>query len=282
MKTPISYYGGKQRLVPEILPLFPPHNQYVEPFTGGGAVFFAKKRSKHEVINDLDKRLVNFYRVVKDEEKFLKLQEMIRGTLHSEYDYLRSKQIVAEPMKDEIEFAWALWFQTNCTFSHIIGGGFAFANTDNAPKLTNNKKKDFELYYCKRLERVEIFNRDAVELIKLKDGEDVFFYCDPPYVSSDCGHYDGYTMDHFRTLLDTLKNIKGKFLMSSYPEELLMEYRRECGWNYKDIEARVMVTGKREGVKMKTECLTWNYELTTQLDLGLFDEIIETENENES
>ncbi|MCC7452959.1 MAG: DNA adenine methylase, partial [Crocinitomix sp.] len=45
MKTPITYYGGKQKLVSLILPNIPQHTVYVEPFVGGGAIFFAKPPS---------------------------------------------------------------------------------------------------------------------------------------------------------------------------------------------------------------------------------------------
>ena len=42
MKTPITYYGGKQRLCKQILSMMPPHKIYCEPYFGGGAVFFSK------------------------------------------------------------------------------------------------------------------------------------------------------------------------------------------------------------------------------------------------
>ena len=112
----------------------------------------------------------------------------------------------------------------------------------------------------RRLEYCEIFNRDAVDIITLKDSENTFFYVDPPYVSSNCGHYEGYTKENFKTLLETLKGIKGKFLLSSYPEELLMVYRKECGWASKDIVQQLMVHNKREEAKFKTECITYNFE----------------------
>ncbi len=43
MTTPIAYYGGKQQMLRHILPLIPRHQIYVEPFFGGGAVYWAKK-----------------------------------------------------------------------------------------------------------------------------------------------------------------------------------------------------------------------------------------------
>lgn len=42
MKTPIAYYGGKQRLASRIVKLMPKHTVYVEPFCGGAAVLFVK------------------------------------------------------------------------------------------------------------------------------------------------------------------------------------------------------------------------------------------------
>lgn len=92
MKTPIAYYGGKQNLAPHIIPLFPKHVQYVEPFTGGGAIFFQKKPSKNEVINDLDGRLTNFYTVCKN--KFHDLALMIQGTSHSEVIHKQTSELL--------------------------------------------------------------------------------------------------------------------------------------------------------------------------------------------
>jgi hypothetical protein len=60
MRTPITYYGGKQKLASIILDMMPQHRIYVEPFFGGGAVFFAKPKSPMEVINDTNDRLINW------------------------------------------------------------------------------------------------------------------------------------------------------------------------------------------------------------------------------
>jgi len=67
------WIGGKRRLIKHILPLFPEHTTYVEPFCGGAALFFAKPPSEAEVINDINSELVNLYRVVKNH-----LDELVR------------------------------------------------------------------------------------------------------------------------------------------------------------------------------------------------------------
>ena len=69
----VPWIGGKRRLAKHILPLFPAHTCYVEPFCGAAALYFLKTPSKTEVINDINGELVNLYRVVKHH-----LEEFIR------------------------------------------------------------------------------------------------------------------------------------------------------------------------------------------------------------
>lgn len=61
----VPWIGGKRRLAKHILPLFPAHECYVEPFCGAAALYFLKTPGKIEVINDINGELVNLYRVVK-------------------------------------------------------------------------------------------------------------------------------------------------------------------------------------------------------------------------
>ena len=64
MNSPLAYIGGKSRLSKIIIDAIPAHKTYVEVFAGGAWVFFRKEPSAVEVINDLDKELVSFYRVL--------------------------------------------------------------------------------------------------------------------------------------------------------------------------------------------------------------------------
>ncbi|HRS68514.1 MAG TPA: DNA adenine methylase, partial [Paludibacteraceae bacterium] len=57
LRTPLTYYGGKQQLLKEILTQVPKHELYCEPFCGGAAVFFGKEPAKVEVINDTNREV---------------------------------------------------------------------------------------------------------------------------------------------------------------------------------------------------------------------------------
>lgn len=75
IKTPISYYGGKQQLsgkIVKILEQSPVQKLYCEPFFEGGAVFFAKKPAEIEVINDINNCLITFYKILKNDFKSLR------------------------------------------------------------------------------------------------------------------------------------------------------------------------------------------------------------------
>lgn len=72
-KPIIPWIGGKRRLARHLLPLFPAHDCYVEPFCGAAALLFLKEPAKTEVINDVNSDLVNLYRVVKHH-----LEEFVR------------------------------------------------------------------------------------------------------------------------------------------------------------------------------------------------------------
>lgn len=260
MKTPITYYGGKQNMLKAILPKIPEHQTYVEPFFGGGAVFFGKPKSNYEVVNDINNRLICFYKVLKYD--FEELQNLIDETFHSRHQHKLSDQEYDsgfEEIKEPLVMAWAVWVQTNMSFSSMIGGGFGYDQRGTCALKHHNKKNAFTDAYQERMKRVTIESYDVLKVIKAYDSPDTFFYLDPPYVSANQGHYSGYTQEDFQKLLDACKTMKGKFLLSSYPEEILMDYRKKLNWNWEDHQKTLAVDGRRKQNKTKTECLTWNY-----------------------
>jgi DNA adenine methylase len=255
IKTPISYYGGKQTMLKHILPLLPEHEIYVEPFFGGGAVFWAKQPATVEVINDFNGMVVNFYEQLK--LNFDTLKKLVDATPYSRQVYQRALVVYKNPylFTPEVK-AWAFWVATNQVFSIQIGswrGGLIFGKT---VERNNNKKllltKELEV----RISHTIIECLDAVEIIKRTDTPATFFYIDPPYVGADQAHYGGYTQEHFNALLAALEQIKGRFLLSSYPNDVLNDYCERCGWSKCEIDRHNASSRKK---KQQTECLTRNY-----------------------
>jgi len=261
LKTPISYYGGKQKLVSTILPLIPKHVMYCEPFVGGGAIFFAKPASHVEVINDTNKELINFYNVLQN--RFVELEKRVSVTLHSRTLHRDAQCVYEFPhLFDEIKRAWAVWVLSTQSFSAMLDGSFGYDKTDNTTtKKITNKRNQFTEEYAIRLQNVQVECADALYIIKSRDTVDTFFYIDPPYFNSDCGHYDGYSEQDFENLLKLLSEIKGKFLLSSYPSPLLQKYVKQQKWTFKTFESGVSVNAKSGYMKRKWEMLTVNFEM---------------------
>jgi DNA adenine methylase len=125
----------------------------------------------------------------------------------------------------------------------------------------SNKREQFTEELAIRLQDAQLECADALYVIKSRDSVDSFFYCDPPYFNSDCGHYDGYSIEDFERLLITLSEAKGKFLLSSYPSPLLLKYAKQMGWFMWSLESGISVNAKSGYMKRKVEVLTANYEI---------------------
>lgn len=236
-----------------ILPLIPGHRIYSEAFFGGGAVFWAKEPAKMEFINDHNGEVINFYRVLKRD--FSKLKREIDMTLHSEFQHRQAKSIYQSPNKhDEVRLAWAVWMLSQQSFYSIFGNSWKCSKSRSTGTQVQFKKELFTDMYSKRLERTSIFCRDALNVIRKTDHEDTFHYIDPPYFNADMGHYGGYKIGDFESLLQLLTTIKGRFMLSSYPSEVLSAYAGKEGWNMIELDLPRAAGGGR-----KVEVLTLNY-----------------------
>ena len=261
MKTPITYYGGKQLMCQDILPMIPKHKLYCEPFVGGGAVYWSKTPSWQEVINDTNDFVVSFYRYVQ-----LHFNEFVRQinsvlcsrAIHREM-YERYKNPVNVSMKDK---AVAFFFLVHHSFSSSIGSTFPIKCHALNPALKFSKKKAlFTKEMCARLKHTVVESIDALKCIKGYDHPDTFFYVDPPYMGARQGHYAGYTIDHFKDLLTTLSAIKGNFILSCYPHEIEKEFCVRYGWQRRVLN--LTLGASCEKGRRKEEVLIWNYPLNT-------------------
>lgn len=226
MKPLISYYGGKQRIASKILPHFPRHTVYVEPFAGGAALLFAKPKplvtnSDHyrEVLNDTNDLLINLYRVAIKQRQ--ELETEIMATLYSQSDYLRSKEIIKNPSKyDNLTKAWAVYVNINQSFSNQLNNGWSTGlyGRNHSESWRNKQLRLPEI--LNRIRDVYISCEDAIKCIERWDSPQTLFYCDPPYPEANQGHYVGYTLEDFKNLCDALDNIKGSYVLSNYSQSI--------------------------------------------------------------
>ena len=217
--------GSKRQLVPKILKLFPQnYSVYGEPFIGGGSVYFAKPPSEKEYINDLDKGLIDGYRLLKNAPSAEELLDIaitetrdfrVKKT-DSPSEVKRKKQIeesvvrrieafIQAPARTNAQRLLKRLYCSRNTFG-FKGSGKIYNFTTHIPKL-----KNIELYR-ERLKNTTILSEDYRTFIKKIDSKDTFFYLDPPYENSE-GLYDDFSID-LEEMSNILKQIKGRFLLS--------------------------------------------------------------------
>ena len=92
-----------------------------------------------------------------------------------------------------------------------------------------NKIDSFAEELSLRLKYTQIESNQAHKVIESRDTKETFAYVDPPYIDTNQGHYGGYTHEHFKRDLNTLAAMQGKFLLSTYPSDILSEYTNMHG-----------------------------------------------------
>jgi len=213
LKPPHGWVGGKSKLAKQIVSLIPEdHNLYVEVFGGALNVLYAKelpKRAKYrEVVNDFNSDLINLHRCIRNHP--VSLQLYINQLLISRKIFDDIKKGKLKP-RNNIEKGAFFFYKLQMSFGSK-GDNFAMACKSRKPK---NIYKSF-MAWAKRLKMVTIENMDFQKLIENYDSEEAFFYCDPPYFGTENYYKNKKTFskdDHIR-LYETLKNIKGRFLLS--------------------------------------------------------------------
>ena len=268
MKTPISYYGGKQTMLKHILPLIPSHKLYTEAFCGGAAVLFAKHPVDAEIINDLNMDLTTFYWMAKVNYQELKVE--IDKTLHSRDMHAHAAHILNYPQFfSQAQRAWAVWALCKMSFASMMDGTFGYDFGGGMPKKLSNAKDVFTEHLCARLENVTIENRDALEVVACYDNLDTFHFVDPPYINSDCGHYEGcFNEQNMEDLLKLLETVKGKFMLTMFPLPMIEDYAKKNGWIIHRIERTI--SASKTSRRKQEEWMVCNYNNLHGKQISLF------------
>ena len=250
LPAPIKWFGGKGNFLPKLLPIIPYSDAYVEPFAGGGCVFFARERSPTEVYNDLNGDVINLMRVLQDPEKNTELERRLSWTLYARAEKARAKELRrGGKFKDDIERAWTLFVGINQGVGGDIASGWGYSIKESGGGNTQitmwqNKLNNINLY-IDRLRHAYIECDDARNIIKRFDAPNTVFYCDPPYLASTrkSGGYahEMTDADHIEFLEICLKS-KGAFVISGYPSELYQDLLSD--WEVNKFETVCFAAGR--------------------------------------
>ena len=178
----------------------PPHQVYVEPFVGSGAVFFEKPLVEKNILADNDKALMDFYMKAKKKDK------LICDIRRKKTKWTRIKKKKNKTACDYVYTQKASFKCSGETFNPLGAGG-------------SNSIQSYDKQ-IEKLKKAKLVMGDFAKTIKKYDSKDTLFYLDPPYHEVSCDYPDGSCSVSPSDVKKAVKNIKGKFILSynSHPE----------------------------------------------------------------
>lgn len=249
-RPPFAYFGGKQTIAARIAAMLPDHAHYVEPFAGSLAVLLAKPPSRMETVNDLDRDLMTFWRVLRDRPT-----ELIRAcalTPHSRAGYAADAAGLADDQADDdLERARRVWsciaqgrtgvMRRNGWRHYVNPGGSSASMPGYLAGYVDRMAAAAE-----RLASVSLECRPALDVIATYGAHrSCLLYCDPPYLaatgrSSNYRHEMGSERAH-RDLAEALARARATVVLSGYTHPL---YDREL---YRDWHRYEIPTATAQG-----------------------------------
>lgn len=250
LKPPICRVGGKSKLRKTIIEMIPQHTCYIELFFGAGWVYFGKEPSKVEVINDIDKELVNLFRTIKyhapEVERLL------------EYEF-SGRDIFEEYKNCTLEYMTEI--HRAIRFLYIITQSFAGKGKNYGYGTTT--KPGQQIFYKQvllelrdRLKNTYVENLSFEKIIDKYDREHSFFFCDPPYIET-CGYGNKFAEEEHILLAKKLKEIKGKFLLTINDHPLARELYKE--FNIREVKVNYSIAKENSARGKYNELIITNY-----------------------
>lgn len=221
MKTLLKYPGGKWRIAQWILSFFPEHRVYLEPFFGSGGVFFNKRPSYLETINDINGDIANLFEVCRNFPE--ELATLLNLTPYSRTEFVKC----LEPSNNPIERARRTIVRYHQSFGTSNSSKNSWKNTQTAggPRTATmwNYLPETVIEVCSRLKYAQIENTDALVLIERYNNENTLIYLDPPYLQNlrkkNIYKYEMSDKQHM-DMIDLVRSNKSKIILSGYDNEL--------------------------------------------------------------
>ena len=206
LKPIIARMGGKSQLVDRLIEMIPPHDTYVELFTGGASLFLKKPLSKFNVINDTDTDIMNIYKDIRDVEN---IDDFI----------IDEEDVTAETykgLKDMTEFNnkhQRLFRNILLSKLSFSGNRKSFGGAKTRVPKFDQIKRYYDNYRYK-FQHADILNEDFKKVIDKYDNKKTFFFFDPPYseLKKSWGYKDNTITPE--EIFKILCKLKGKFLMT--------------------------------------------------------------------
>lgn len=211
MNAPIiPWIGGKRRLAKQLIPLFPDHGCYVEPFCGAAALFFMKEPVKAEVLNDINGDLVNLYRVVQHHlEEFVR---QFKWALTSRQIYGWLNMTRPETLTD-IQRAARFFFLQKQGFGGKVEGRTFGTATTAGPRINLLRLEEDLSHAHLRLAQATIEHLPWDQCVTRYDRPHTLFYCDPPYWGTE-GYGVGFGLEQYDCMAELARSISGRMIIS--------------------------------------------------------------------
>lgn len=206
----IPWIGGKRRLAQHLLPLFPAHRCYVEPFCGAAALFFLKEPAKVEVLNDINGELVNLYRCVQHHlDEFVR---QFRWALASREMFKWAQQTPPVVLTD-IQRAARFYYLQRLAFGGKVAGQ-TFGTAATAPARLNLLRVEEELSEAHlRLNGVQVERLPWDECLRRYDRAETLAYMDPPYWGTE-GYGVDFGLEQYGRMAELLAGLQGAGIVS--------------------------------------------------------------------
>jgi DNA adenine methylase len=268
MKPPIQYFGAKVNIAEQIVALMPAHRGYSEPFAGSLSILLAKAPAKIEVANDLDEKLINFWRVLRDRGH--ELMRVADLTPHAREELERAAALDGDTELELARQVWVLLTQGRSRTMKRTGWRFyADPNGTNASFQTYmDAYRSRILPAMDRLRSVSLECRPAMDVIAQYGAfADNLLYVDPPYLGTTrrAGRYThemGSSVDH-ALLASALHDCASRVMLSGYESELYDDLYSD--WH----QVRITAQSGNSVDSARVEVLWMNYAPDTFLDFPL-------------